>query len=162
MFHVFIIGRADIIIFYIISMTKLLDTDWLRGVQLFHLLYSFWNQWCFLQSDWFTGVRFQHESHCDSCWNRTFFQPITVLTSANQSYLIIGFKQPINFKKNVIWQMSKNKKFTCHEYIRWLRKDIVSLLFYCSSYFIRCDLRYDLRLRLRLTLRLRLRLTTSG
>jgi hypothetical protein len=146
MFHVFIIGRGDIIIFYIISMTKLLDADWLRGVQLFHLLYSFWNQWCFLQS----------------CWNRTFFQPITVLTSANQSYLIIGFKQPINFKKNVIWQMSKNKKFTCHEYIRWLRKDIVSLLFYCSSYFIRCDLRYDLRLRLRLTLRLRLRLTTSG
>jgi hypothetical protein len=27
------------------------------------LLYSFWNQWCFLQSDWFTGVPFQHESH---------------------------------------------------------------------------------------------------
>jgi hypothetical protein len=26
------------------------------------LLYSFRNQWCFLQSDWFTGVRFQHES----------------------------------------------------------------------------------------------------
>jgi hypothetical protein len=39
-----------------------------------------------------------------------------VLTSANQSYLIIGFKQPMNFKKNVIWQMSKNKKFTCHDY----------------------------------------------
>jgi hypothetical protein len=38
---------------------------------------------------------------------------IRVLTSANQSYLIIGFKQPINFtKKNVIWQMSKNKKIT--------------------------------------------------
>jgi hypothetical protein len=35
-----------------------------------------------------------------------------VLTSANQSYLIIGFKQPINCKKNVIWQMSKNRKIT--------------------------------------------------
>jgi hypothetical protein len=35
-----------------------------------------------------------------------------VLTSANQSYLIIGFKQPIEFNKNVIWQMSKNNKFT--------------------------------------------------
>jgi predicted lactoylglutathione lyase len=44
----------------------------------------------------------------------TFFQPIhiRVLTSANQSYLNIGFKQPINFKKNVIWLMSKNKKIT--------------------------------------------------
>ena len=37
---------------------------------------------------------------------------IRVLTSANQSYLIIGLKQPINCKENVIWQMSKNKKFT--------------------------------------------------
>jgi hypothetical protein len=37
---------------------------------------------------------------------------IRVLTSANKPYLIIGFKQPINFKKNVIWQMSKNKTFT--------------------------------------------------
>jgi hypothetical protein len=27
---------------------------------------------------------------------------IRVLTSANQSYLIIGFKQPIKFNKNVI------------------------------------------------------------
>jgi hypothetical protein len=35
-----------------------------------------------------------------------------VLTSANQSYLIIGFKQPFKFNKNVIWQISKNKKFT--------------------------------------------------
>jgi hypothetical protein len=35
-----------------------------------------------------------------------------VLTSANQSYLITGFKQPIKFNKNVIWQMSKNKTFT--------------------------------------------------
>jgi ligand-binding sensor domain-containing protein len=41
---------------------------------------------------------------------------IRVLTSANQSYLIIGFKQPINFKKNVIWQMSKNKK--SHEWFK--------------------------------------------
>jgi hypothetical protein len=30
-----------------------------------------------------------------------------VVTSADQSYLIIGFKQPIDFKKYVIWQMSK-------------------------------------------------------
>ena len=44
---------------------------------------------------------------CDFSTNRT-----PVLTSANQSYLIIGFKQPIKFNKNVIWQMSKNKKFT--------------------------------------------------
>jgi hypothetical protein len=26
--------------------------------------------------------------------------------------LIIGFKEPINVKKNVKWQMSKNKKIT--------------------------------------------------
>ena len=43
--------------------------------------------------------------------------------------------------------------------LRWLRRDIVSLLFYCSSYFVRCDLRCDLRLTLRLRLRLTLRLT---
>jgi hypothetical protein len=42
---------------------------------------------------------------------------IRVLSSANPSYLIIGFKQPMNFKKNVIWQMSKNKTFTCHDLI---------------------------------------------
>jgi hypothetical protein len=34
---------------------------------------------------------------------------IRVLTSANQSYLITGFKQPMDFKKNVIWQISKKK-----------------------------------------------------
>jgi hypothetical protein len=58
---------------------------------------------------------------CDFSTNRTAIRAeiallltnhIRVLTSANQSYLIIGFKQPINFKKNVIWQMSKIKKFT--------------------------------------------------
>jgi hypothetical protein len=46
---------------------------------------------------------------------------IRVLTSTNQWYLFIGFKQPMNFKKNVIWQMSKNKKFTCHDY-SWVPK----------------------------------------
>jgi hypothetical protein len=51
-------------------------------------------------------VRFVLKSHLLST------NHIRVLTSTNQSYLIIGFKQPINFKKNVIWQMSKNKKFT--------------------------------------------------
>jgi hypothetical protein len=29
----------EIITLFIINMTKLLDADWLRGVQLFHLLY---------------------------------------------------------------------------------------------------------------------------
>ena len=29
-----------VITFFIISMTKLLDADWSRGVQLFHSLYS--------------------------------------------------------------------------------------------------------------------------
>jgi hypothetical protein len=49
---------------------------------------------------------------------------IRVLTSANQSYLIMGFKQSIHFKKIVIWQISKNKKFTydiCHDY-SWTTK----------------------------------------
>jgi hypothetical protein len=32
-----------------------------------------------------------------------------VLTSTNQSYLIIGFKQPINFKKNMIWHIKTKK-----------------------------------------------------
>jgi hypothetical protein len=35
------------------------------------LLYSFWNQWCFLQSEWFTGVRLKSHS-CEpitlECW----------------------------------------------------------------------------------------------
>jgi hypothetical protein len=35
---------------------------------------------------------------------------IRVLTSANHSYLIIGFKQPIKFNKNVLWQMSTKTK----------------------------------------------------
>ena len=39
--------------------------------------------------------------------------------AANGLYLIIGFKQPIKFKKNVIWQMSKNKKFT-YDKIIWI------------------------------------------
>jgi hypothetical protein len=46
-------------------------------------------------------VRFVLKSHLLS------INHIRVLTSANQSYLIIGFKQPMNFKRNVIWQMSK-------------------------------------------------------
>ena len=52
------------------------------------------------------AVRFVLKSHLVSA------NYIRVLASANQSYLIIGLKQPINFKKNVIRQMSKNKKFT--------------------------------------------------
>jgi hypothetical protein len=52
------------------------------------------------------AVRFVVKSHLLST------NHIRVLTSANKPYLIIGFKQPINFKKNVIWQMSKNKTFT--------------------------------------------------
>ena len=56
------------------------------------------------------AVRFVLKSHLLST------NHIRVLISANQSYLIIGFKQPIKCKKNVIWQMSKNKKFTCHDY----------------------------------------------
>jgi hypothetical protein len=52
------------------------------------------------------AVRFVLKSHFLSA------NHIRVLTSANQSYLIMGFKQSINFKKIVIWQISKNKKFT--------------------------------------------------
>jgi hypothetical protein len=48
------------------------------AMQFTSLLYSLWNQWCFLQSNWFTGVQFQTESQCDSCWNRIFFQQITL------------------------------------------------------------------------------------
>jgi hypothetical protein len=55
------------------------------------------------------AVRFVLKSHL------LLTNHIRVLTSANQTYLIVGFKQPINFKKNVKWQTSKNKKFTCHE-----------------------------------------------
>jgi hypothetical protein len=41
---------------------------------------------------------------------------IRVLNSANQSYLIIGFKQPIKFKKNVIRQMSKKQtNYICYD-----------------------------------------------
>jgi hypothetical protein len=39
-----------------------------------------------------------------------------VLTSANQSYLIIGFKQPIKFNKNVIWYEQKQKIYRCHDF----------------------------------------------
>jgi hypothetical protein len=56
------------------------------------------------------AVRFVLKSHLLST------NHIRVLSSANPSYLIIAFKQPMNFKKNVIWQLSKNKKFTCHDY----------------------------------------------
>jgi hypothetical protein len=52
------------------------------------------------------AVRFVLKSHLLST------DYIRVLTSADQSYLIRGFKQPINYKKKVIWQMNKNKDFT--------------------------------------------------
>jgi hypothetical protein len=56
---------------------------------------------------------------CDFSTNRTAIRAeiallwtnhIRVLTSANQSYLIMGFKQPIKFNKNVLWQMSTKTK----------------------------------------------------
>jgi hypothetical protein len=56
---------------------------------------------------------------CDFSTNRTairaeialmWINHIRVLTSANQSYLIIGFKQPIKFNKNVLWQMNTKTK----------------------------------------------------
>ncbi len=49
------------IIFFIISMTKLLDADWLRGVQLFHELYS-----CTINDFFKTNkmAKFKHKRNC--------------------------------------------------------------------------------------------------
>jgi hypothetical protein len=43
---------------------------------------------------------------------------IRVLTSANKSYLIIGFKQPIKLNKNVIWAKTKNLQMSWFSYFR--------------------------------------------
>jgi hypothetical protein len=50
------------------------------------------------------AVRFVLKSHLLST------NHIRVLTSANQSYLIIGFKQPMNLKKNVIHMANEQKQ----------------------------------------------------